>query len=88
MLKKNICKKIHSFHHYPTWFLAPIFVLAPTCFDQLNPTSQAFAIAIDVSFEEGNVFSFEVSMEESYVWFFGQLDPWDSKVPNWNWTCF
>jgi hypothetical protein len=34
------------------------------------------------------VFSFEVSMEESYVWFFGQLDPWDSKVPNWNWTCF
>jgi hypothetical protein len=27
--KKNICKKVHSFHHYLTWFLVPIFVLTP-----------------------------------------------------------
>jgi len=29
MLKKNIYKKIHSFHHYPTWFLIPISILSP-----------------------------------------------------------
>jgi len=27
--KKNICKKVHNFHHCLTWFLALIFVLAP-----------------------------------------------------------
>jgi hypothetical protein len=27
--EKNICKKIHSFHHYLTWFLAPIFIFSP-----------------------------------------------------------
>jgi hypothetical protein len=27
--EKNICKKVHSFHHYPTWFLVPISLLAP-----------------------------------------------------------
>jgi hypothetical protein len=30
MSKKNICKKVHSFHHYLTWFLATIFILSPT----------------------------------------------------------
>jgi len=29
--EKNICKKVHSFHHYLTWFLAPISVLTPLC---------------------------------------------------------
>jgi hypothetical protein len=28
--EKNICKKVHSFHHYLTWFLAPISIPAPT----------------------------------------------------------
>ncbi len=27
--EKNICKNVHNFHHYLTWFLAPIFVFAP-----------------------------------------------------------
>jgi len=27
--KKNICKKVHNFHHCLTWFLAPFFVLSP-----------------------------------------------------------
>jgi hypothetical protein len=27
--EKNICKKVHSFHHYLTWFLAPISILTP-----------------------------------------------------------
>ncbi len=27
--KKNICKKVHSFHHYLTWFLATISIFAP-----------------------------------------------------------
>jgi hypothetical protein len=27
--EKNICKKIHSFHHYSTWFLVTISVLTP-----------------------------------------------------------
>jgi hypothetical protein len=27
--EKNICKKIHSFDHYSTWFLVPICILAP-----------------------------------------------------------
>ncbi len=75
MSKKNVCKKIHSFHHYSTWFLAPIFIFAPTCFDWLDPTSQTSAIAIDMPFEKGNMFSFETFMEESYVWFFGASDP-------------
>jgi hypothetical protein len=26
--KKNICKKIHKFHHYSTWFLAPRCIIA------------------------------------------------------------
>ncbi len=33
---KNICKKVHSFHHYPTWFLVSIFVLAPICLPTTN----------------------------------------------------
>jgi hypothetical protein len=28
-VKKNICKKIHSFHHYSTWFLVPISIFTP-----------------------------------------------------------
>jgi hypothetical protein len=27
--KENICKKFQSFHHYLTWFLVPITILAP-----------------------------------------------------------
>jgi hypothetical protein len=27
MSKKKKCKKNHSFHHYPTWFLVLIFIL-------------------------------------------------------------
>jgi len=27
--EKNICKKVHNFHHYLTWFLAPLIVLTP-----------------------------------------------------------
>jgi hypothetical protein len=27
--KKNICKKVHNFHHCSTWFLALFFVLSP-----------------------------------------------------------
>jgi hypothetical protein len=27
--EKNICKKIHSFHHYLTWFLAILILFAP-----------------------------------------------------------
>jgi hypothetical protein len=30
--EKNKCKNVHSCHHYSTWFLVPIFVLA------LSPT--------------------------------------------------
>ncbi len=30
--KKNICKKVHSFHHYSTWFLAPIYAFTPFWF--------------------------------------------------------
>jgi len=26
--EKNICKNIHSFHHYLTWFLAPLIIFA------------------------------------------------------------
>jgi hypothetical protein len=26
---KNICKKVHNFHHYLTWFLVPRYVFAP-----------------------------------------------------------
>jgi hypothetical protein len=29
--EKNICKKVHSFHHYLTWFLAPISTFTPSC---------------------------------------------------------
>ncbi len=29
--KKYICKKVHSFHHYLTWFLAPMCVPTPYC---------------------------------------------------------
>lgn len=25
--EKNMCKKVHNFHHYTTWFLAPLIVL-------------------------------------------------------------
>jgi hypothetical protein len=27
--EKKTCQKVHNFHHYPTWFLVPIFVLIP-----------------------------------------------------------
>jgi hypothetical protein len=27
--EKNIFKKVHNFHHYPTWFLASIYILGP-----------------------------------------------------------
>jgi hypothetical protein len=25
--EKNMCKKVHNFHHYTTWFLAPLILL-------------------------------------------------------------
>jgi hypothetical protein len=29
--QKKKCENVHSFHHYPTWFLAPISIFAPYC---------------------------------------------------------
>jgi hypothetical protein len=42
--EKNICKKVQSFHHHFTWFLAPIFVFTPcyVCF-----CFQTFAISLE-----------------------------------------
>ncbi len=40
--KNNICKKVHSFHHYLTWFLAPIFVLSPTLLHIIKRITMAF----------------------------------------------
>jgi hypothetical protein len=33
---ENICKIVHIFHHYPTWFLVPIFVHTPICLPTTN----------------------------------------------------
>jgi hypothetical protein len=27
--ENNMCQNVHNFHHYLTWFLAPISILAP-----------------------------------------------------------
>jgi hypothetical protein len=35
--EKNICKKNQNFHHYLTWFLAPIFILSLGCYSPFLP---------------------------------------------------
>ncbi len=37
--EKNICKKVHSIHHHPTWFLAPMCVVAPKWKDHKGPNN-------------------------------------------------
>ncbi len=46
--KKNICKKIHSFHHYLTWYLASIFVLTP----RATPSDKSAQIEINFATRE------------------------------------
>ncbi len=61
MSKKNICKKVHSFHHYPTWFLVPIFVFAPycvVCFKVRNTTKEVFVVdVVDTTLANRGIFT-------------------------------
>jgi hypothetical protein len=59
--QKNICENIHSLHHYLTWFLAHIFVLAPycvVCFRVRGTTRQVFVVdVVDATLANRGIFT-------------------------------
>jgi len=72
MSKKNICKKVHNFHHYPTWFLVPIFVLSPTLLHIIKRITMACRCNHDLklivaSSKDGNTLVYYITKTTIYT---------------------